>query len=60
MTLAYSSELTSSQLELLASLLPADKPTGRPQTVDLTWVVQAIFYVLTTGCTWYLLPKRLF
>ena len=57
MTSAYSSKLTASQLKLLDSLLPAAKPTGRPRTVDLTWVVQAIFYVLTTGCAWSLLPK---
>ncbi|NET34056.1 MAG: transposase, partial [Cyanothece sp. SIO1E1] len=57
MTSAYTSELTPLQLELLISLLPASKPTGRPRTVDLSRVVQAIFYVLTTGCAWYLLPK---
>ncbi|MCG8363225.1 MAG: transposase [Pseudanabaenales cyanobacterium] len=57
MTSVYASELTASQLELLNSLLPAPKPTGRPRTVNLTWVLQAIFYVLTTGRPWYLLPK---
>lgn len=58
MTSAYSSELTASQLKLLDSLLPAAKPTGRPRTVDLNWLLQAIFYVLTTGCAWYLLPNE--
>ena len=57
MTLDYASELTASQLELLISLLPAAKSTGRPRTVVLSQVLQAIFYVLTTGCAWYLLPK---
>ena len=57
MTLAYASELTASQLELLISLLPAAKPTGPPRTVARSRVLQAIFYVLTTGCAWYLLPN---
>lgn len=45
MTLAYASELTLWQWELLNSLLPAPKSTGRPRTVDMQQVVQAIFYV---------------
>lgn len=57
MTLAYSSSLTDEQWELLASQLPAPKPTGRPRTVDLHQVFNAILYVLTTSCAWYLLPK---
>lgn len=57
MTLAYASDLTQAQWELLASQLPAPKPTGRPRTVDLHQVVNAILYVLMTGCAWSLLPK---
>jgi len=56
MTLAYTSELTLEQFELLQSLLPAAAPTGRPRTVDLMAVVQAILYVLVSGCAWRLLP----
>jgi putative transposase len=59
MTLAYSSGLTDEQWELLASQLPAPKSTGRPRTVDLHQVINAILYVLTTSCAWYLLPKDL-
>lgn len=58
MTLAYASELTLWQWELLNSLLPAPKSTGRPRTVDMQQVVQAIFYVLMSGCAWYLLPQN--
>ena len=39
MTLAYTRELTASQLELLISLLPTAKPTGCPRKVNLTWVL---------------------
>lgn len=37
---------------LLAPLLPAPKPRSRPRTVDLRRIVNAIFYVPRTGCTW--------
>ncbi|NET35844.1 MAG: IS5 family transposase [Cyanothece sp. SIO1E1] len=57
MTLAYASGLTNEQWELLASQLPAPKSTGRPRTVDLHQVVNAILYVLTSSCAWYLLAN---
>ena len=57
MTLAYSSGLSDEQWELLASQFPAPKSTGRPLTVDLHLVVNAILYGLTTSCAWSLLPK---
>jgi transposase len=53
---AYASYLTRDQWELLNSLLPGPKATGRPRSVDLYDVVNAILYVLTSGCAWRLLP----
>ena len=53
----YASHLTRDQWDLLFPLLPGPKATGRPRTVDLYEVVNAILYVLTTGCAWSLLPK---
>lgn len=58
MTSVYSSELSLPQWQLLEPLLPAAKPTGRPRSVSLMLVVQAILYVLVTGCAWSLLPKE--
>ena len=57
MTVAYSSELTHDQWELLLSLLPPSKPGGRPRQVDLMLVMQGILYILVSGCAWRLLPK---
>jgi len=48
---AYSSNLTQAQWELLESLIPPAKPGGRPREVDIWAVLNAIFYVLTQGCT---------
>jgi len=35
------------------------KRGGRPRTVDIREVLNAIFYVLSTGCQWPALPKDL-
>jgi putative transposase len=37
-------------------LLPATKPGGRPRATDLRLVVNAIFYILRSGCAWRMLP----
>lgn len=52
----YSSDLTPAQAEFIADLLPPAKPGGRPRTVNIIEVLNAIFYVLCTGCQWRNLP----
>jgi putative transposase len=58
MTLAYTTELTLEQDELLYSLLPKAAATGRPRTVNLMLVIQGILDLLVSGCAWRLLPKQ--
>jgi putative transposase len=53
---AYSSDLTDEQWKLIEPLLPAAIPAGRPRKTDIREVVNAIFYMLRTGCAWRLLP----
>jgi putative transposase len=48
--------LTWEQWELLAELFPKEKPGGRPRTVAMYAIVNAILYVLCSGCTWRALP----
>src|SRR6266511_4061850 len=55
---AYPSDLTDAQWAILEPLLPARKPTGRPARVERREVVNAIFYVLRTGCQWRYLPAE--
>lgn len=57
MSLAYATELTIEQYELLNSLLPPESKVGRPRSVNLMLVLQAILYVLVSGCAWRLLPN---
>lgn len=59
MTKAYSSNLTEAQFELIESLIPPAKPGGRPRTVDIWAVLNAIFYVVVQGCKWRDIPGDL-
>ena len=55
----YPSDLTEEQWAVLAPLIPPAKPGGRPRTVDLREVVNALFYQARTGCAWDYLPHDL-
>ena len=44
---------------MIAPLVPPAKRGGRPRTVEVREVLNAIFYVLSTGCQWRALPKDL-
>jgi len=37
-------------------MIPAGKAGGRPRSTDMREVVNAILYVLRTGCSWRQLP----
>ncbi len=56
---AYPTDLTDEQWELLSPLLPEAKPGGRPRSVDLREVTNALLYLLRTGCPWRHLPHDL-
>jgi putative transposase len=58
MRLSYPTDLTDKQWELLAPLIPPAKPGGHPRTTDIHEVLNAIFYVLRTGCQWKMLPHE--
>jgi putative transposase len=55
-TQRYETDLTDEQFALLEPLLPRPKRTGRPPA-DLREVLNAILYLVRTGCQWRLLPK---
>ena len=57
--LRYESDLTDGEWALVGSLIPPAKRGGRPRTVNVREVLNAIFYVLWTGCQWKALPKDL-
>lgn len=50
------SDSTDNQWPLLGSLLPDAKLGGRPHTIDLRAVIDAILHILCAGCPWRYLP----
>ena len=52
----YKSDLTDKEWQIIKPLIPPPKPGGHPRTVDMRQVVNAIFYLLRTGCSWEMLP----
>lgn len=57
--LHYTSDLTDDEWGLLSTLLPERSRLGRPRKVELRAVVNAILYILETGCQWRALPRDL-
>jgi len=53
----YDSDVTDEKWALLEPLLPVYR-WGRPRQLAMRCVVNAIFYVLKTGCQWAMLPKE--
>src|SRR5258707_709862 len=52
----YQSSLTDQEWAILSPLIPPAKPGGRPRTVDMRAVLNALLYVDRTGCQWRALP----
>ena len=57
--LRYPSDLNDAEWTLIAPLIPPARRGGRRRSVDVREVLNAIFYVLATGCQWQALPKDL-
>jgi putative transposase len=56
-TETYPSDLSDEQWRLIGPRLPGPPGGGRPRATDLRAVVDAILYILRTGCQWRYLPK---
>jgi putative transposase len=54
----YPSDLTDEQWQLIRPLLPKrrDGEAGRPRSVEQRDLIDAIFYILRSGCPWRMLP----
>ena len=55
--LRYASDTSDAEWRLLSPFLPGASRVGRPREVDLRAVMDAILYILATGCQWRALPK---
>ena len=56
--LRYASDVSDAEWAQIEALLPVPKRLGRPRTTQMRQVVNAMLYLLTTGCQWRLLPKE--
>ena len=55
--LRYASDMTEAEWALIEPFMPSAGPIGRPRTVELRSVVNAILYMASTGCQWRQMPK---
>lgn len=56
---AYPSDLTDEQWELMQTVIPEPKAGGRPRSVDMREVINALLYLNRSGCQWDMLPHDL-
>src|SRR5438067_1495459 len=54
----YPTDLTDEQWKLIRPLLPHAKPGGRPRSADLRQVLNALFYLVRSGCQWRMIPHE--
>ena len=57
--LRYPSDLNDAEWALVEPMILPAKHGGRPRDVNIREVLNAICYVLSTGCQWQALPKDL-
>jgi transposase len=53
----FPSDLTDAEWERLAPLIPDAKPGGRPRKTEMRAEMNAVLYLLRTGCPWRYLPR---
>ncbi len=55
-TKRYPSDLTDGEWAAMAPLMPGPAATGRKRTADLREILNAIRYMVRSGCEWRMLP----
>jgi putative transposase len=58
MSTTYPSDLTDAEWEFAQRYLPPLPQRGRPRIHSLRRILDAIFYILRTGCAWRYLPSN--
>ena len=58
MKTTYSTDLSDAEWACLEPHLPASKANGRPRVYPLREILDAIFYIVRSGCAWRLLPHE--
>ena len=53
----YASDMSDAEWEIIEPYMPPPKSLGRPRKTDLRAVVDALLYLLESGCQWRMLPR---
>jgi putative transposase len=53
----YPTDVTDEQWTLLEPLIPPPRLGGRPRKTSLRQLVNAVFYLVRSGCSWRMLPR---
>lgn len=53
----YPTDLTDRQWDCIKNLIPPPKAGGRPRSLDMGQVINAMLYLVVTGAQWWMLPK---
>lgn len=56
--LRYSSDLTDAEWALIEPVLPKAAATGRPRAWPMREIVNAVLFILRSGCPWRMLPDH--
>jgi transposase len=56
---AYQTDLSDAEWACIEPHLPTPKASGRPKVHTTREIVDAVFYILRSGCAWRLLPHDL-
>ena len=56
-TQTYPTDLADRHWDCIKDLVPAAKAGGRPRSLDMRQVMNAILYILVSGAQWRMLPK---
>jgi putative transposase len=54
----YPTDVTDEQWNLVEPFLPPAKPGGHPRTTDLREVLNALLYLVRSGCQWRMIPHE--
>ena len=55
----YPTDLNDTQWSKIRPYLPAEAKTGRPREHGWRLILNGVFYVLQSGCSWRMLPREL-
>jgi len=56
---AYPTDLNDTEWQAISPYLPKDQSTGRPREHSVREILNAIFYITRSGCSWRMMPHDL-